>query len=173
MDLPGVDRHTGPHPRAGLEHPTGFAKGTGKVGHELETVAAGRRIEAGVGKAQLFDVHQVESQREVCGSAALGQFDHAGRQIDADHLAVRHHRSCQSIAERARPARQVKDSLAWHQLEPFDHGGSAARLAAGHHLIEALLVGGRVAAEGARVQLLGGRLFQMKKGGSDLPPFTG
>jgi hypothetical protein len=44
--------------------------------------------------------------------------------------------------------------------------------AARHYLVEASLVGACVAAEGARVKVLGGWLVQMKRAGAELPPLS-
>jgi hypothetical protein len=67
---------------------------------------------------------------------------------------------------------QVEDSFARCGVDPLDRRVTAVGFAAGHDLVEPSFIGGRDAAEGARVQVLGGWFFQIKKAGAKLPPYS-
>src|SRR5207244_4703471 len=101
--------------------------------------------------AKVLDVHELEWQQQAGVCVALANLDHAGGEVEPDDVAVRWYGLGEPVAESARPARQVEDALARHQLEPLDQRRPPARLAAGHHLVQPLLIGGRVTTERARV----------------------
>ena len=133
-------------------------------------MAADGGIEHGIRKAEVLHVHQLESHRKVGWGFSPGELDHARRQVDPNQLAIRRDVAREAIAQRPRPAGEIEDALARTGVDPLDDGGPTARLAASHHLLEPLLVGGGMPAEGARVKVLGGWLVQKKKAGVALPP---
>src|ERR1700694_2472452 len=133
-------------------------------------MATDGRIEAVIGKAKVFHVHQLEPHWETGRGLALRQLDHPGGQVDSDYRAARGNGDGEGVAERSGATGQVEDPLAGCGIEPVDCGGPPMSFASGHDLVEASFIGGRNAAEGARVKVLGGWLFQIKRAGAQLPP---
>ena len=129
-------------------------------------------IEAAVGETKVLHVHQLEPHGEAGPRTLPGQVDHSRREIDPDDLAAGRDGLGDGVGERSWAAGQIEDPLAGRWLNPLDHRGAAMGLAARHHLVEALLIGGRNAAEGAGVEVLGGSLVQIKRAGAELPPLS-
>src|ERR1700730_19110908 len=98
-------------------------------------MAAGDSIETVIRKPKIFHVNKPEQKRKTGGSVPLRTFDHAGSEVDPDHVAIGCDRLSEPVAERSWPAGQVEDSLSWHHLEPLAQGGPGARFAAGHHTV--------------------------------------
>jgi len=93
-------------------------------------MAADRGVEAVIGKAKIFHVHQLEPDRQARRHIAQRQFDHSGCQIDADDLTARRDGLRDRVAERSRPACQVEDPHPRAGVDPVDYSGPPMRFAA-------------------------------------------
>src|SRR4029077_16708727 len=99
------------------------------------------------------DVHDLEpSPRDLQGAR---QGDHPRGQVDADHLSARHHHRRHSPAQGARAAREIEDFHPRPRIDQLESAPAAQRLAAGHDLLQPLLVGDSVTAENRGEQILG------------------
>src|ERR1700737_4205120 len=137
--LRGIDGHACRKPRAELDDATRLRQCPDEVGDKLKAVAADSGIEGAIRKAKVLHVHQLETQRKPNWRFSPGQLDHARGQVDPNDLAIRRQVTCEAIAQRPRPTGEVEDPLSGGGVDPIDDGGAAARLAAGHHLVEPLL----------------------------------
>ena len=123
-----------------------------------------------IGKPKVLDIHQLERSGRPGGASRWASSIIPGaRSIPTTSppgaTALR-----EGIAERPGTAGQVEDPLSRAGMDPIDYGGPAMRFAASHDLVEAPLIGVGDPAEGARVQVLGGWLVQIKRAGAKLPP---
>src|SRR5207245_5027272 len=129
-----------------------LAECSGKIGHELQPVAARRGVKPCVGKSELLDVHHLEARAR--DSRRTGELDHSFRQVDADQLPVRRDQGGDWLAQGAGAAGKVEDSHPRAEVQQLDDALPAARLFARHDAVEPPLVGGRIPAEHRGEELL-------------------
>src|SRR2546422_8310743 len=129
-----------------------LAECSGKIGHELQPVAARRGVKPSAGKSELLDVHPLEAR--VGDSHRTGELDHSFRQVDADQLPARRDQGGDWLAQGARAASKVEDSHPRAEVQQLDDALPAARLFARHDAVEPLLVGRSIPAEHRGEELL-------------------
>src|SRR2546428_116292 len=138
--------------RSWAQQAMSLAECSGKIGHELQPVAARRGVKPSVGKSELLDVHHLEAR--VRDSRRTGELDHSFRQVDADQLPVRRDQGGDWLAQGAGAAGKVEDSHPRAEVQQLDDALPAARLFARHDAVEPLLVGGSIPAEHRGEELL-------------------
>jgi len=149
--IPG-DRNARGEPRRRFEHAPGLAQRHGELGRELQSMPAHGRVECLVRKGQPLDVHHLEpGVGNVGGDCHL---DHPRREINTDHLTVGRNLFGETPAQRTRPACEVQHAHAGLRIDELEDPQASPGLAPRHHLLDALLVGDRVASEDCREQLL-------------------
>src|SRR3989442_339373 len=129
-----------------------LAECSGKIGDELQPVAARRGVKPCVGKSELLDVHHVEARLRV--SRRTGELDHSFRQVDAAQLSARRDQGGDWLAQGAGAAGKVEDWNPRAEVQQLDDALPSARLFARHDAVEPLLVGGGIPAEHRGEELL-------------------
>src|SRR5919197_5444417 len=125
-----------------------------QLGAKLQSVTADRGIEAGVGKAQVFHVHELESDWETRRCSRVRDLDHPGCEVDADGFPIGRDTLSEAKGQRPRSACQVEDLLSWDRCNPVDQPKTAGMVAVAQQLLLSSPVGLGMAAEDIGEQLL-------------------